>query len=204
MYDSPKDRKIRKPVYLREEGAMAWIKVIQPGETENDRLRTFYKKYSDPFEGIDNILKIHSLNPDSMWKHYDYFKLLTTGRSGLSRMQREMLAIVVSAANDCEYGVTHHREALHVLTQNESLCDAVAGDYTTADVPEKDIAMMKFAEVLTRNPSGVARENVEELRSAGFKDHEILDIVQVAAYYNFMNRMAQGLGVELEPRFRDD
>ena len=91
---------------------MAWIKVINEGETENDRLRTFYKKYGDPFEGIDNILKIHSLNPDSMWKHYDYYKLLMTGRSGLSRMQREMTAIVVSVANGCGYCLAHHKESL--------------------------------------------------------------------------------------------
>jgi uncharacterized peroxidase-related enzyme len=183
---------------------MAWIKVIHQGETEDDRLRTFYKKYNDPFEGIDNILKIHSLNPESMWKHYDYFKLLTTGRSGLSRMQREMIAIVVSAANGCEYGLAHHKEGLYVLTKNETLCNAVAGDYTTADVPEKDIAMMTFADRLTRDPAVMYKGDVANLRDAGFKDHEILDITQIAAYYNFMNRMAQGLGVELEDRYKND
>jgi uncharacterized peroxidase-related enzyme len=183
---------------------MAWIKVIQPGETEDDRLRTFYKKHSDPFEGIDNILTVQSLNPESLWKHYDYYKLLKTGRSGLSRMQREMIAVVVSAANGCAYGLAHHREELFVLTKNESLCNAVAGDYQTADVPAKDVAMMTFADRLTRKPSAMKKRDVKELRDAGFRDHEILDVVQIAAYYNFMNRLAQGLGVELEPRFRNE
>ena len=82
---------------------MAWIKTIKEGESEDDLLRELYKKYGDPFEGVDNILKIHSLNPRSMRLHYDLYKHLMAGRSGLSRMQREMIAVVVSTANDCHY-----------------------------------------------------------------------------------------------------
>jgi uncharacterized peroxidase-related enzyme len=180
---------------------MAWIKVIKEGEAENDLLRTFYKKYGDPFSGVDNILKIHSLNPESMWKHYDYYKHIMTGKSGLSRMQREMIAIVVSAKNNCEYCLAHHRENLLQLTTNESLCDKVATDYSSADVGEKDIALMAFAHRLTREPGGMRHRDVKELRDAGFRDSEIHDIVQVTAYFNFVNRMANGLGVDLEPRF---
>ena len=69
----------------------------------HDDLRTLYKKYRDPFEGVDNILKIHSLNPTSLRHHYDFYKHLMTGRSGLSRMQREMIAVVTSVANGCHY-----------------------------------------------------------------------------------------------------
>jgi uncharacterized peroxidase-related enzyme len=180
---------------------MAWIKVIKEGEARDDRLRTFYKKYGDPFEGIDNIMKIHSLNPDSMWKHYDYYKHVMTGPSGLSRMQREMIAVVVSSANGCEYCLRHHRNNLHQLTGNEKLCEAVVKDHRTADVGEKDVAMMVFAERLTRSPRAVRYKDVRALRDAGFRDADILDIVQVTAYFNFVNRMAQGLGVELESRF---
>ena len=180
---------------------MAWIKVIKEGEAENDLLREFYKKYGDPFAGVDNIMKIHSLNPESMWKHYDYYKHIMTGRSGLSRMQREMIAIVVSAENNCEYGLTHHRENLMQLTGSQSLCDKVATDFTAADVGDKDIAMMGFAKRLTRDPGGMRHKDTKELRDVGFKDGEILDIVQVTAYFNFVNRMANGLGIELEPRF---
>ena len=82
---------------------MAWIKMIAVGEAEDDLLRTLYKKYGDPFEGVDNILRIHSLNPPSLKGHYDYYKHIMTGKSGLSRMQREMIAVVVSAVNQCHY-----------------------------------------------------------------------------------------------------
>ena len=81
---------------------MAWIKVIREGEATG-YLKTLYKKYSDGDGFVDNILKIHSLNPESLKYHYDYYKHLMAGRSGLSRMQREMIAVVVSKANNCHY-----------------------------------------------------------------------------------------------------
>ena len=81
---------------------MAWIKVIDEDKATG-RLKTLYKKYGDPFEGVDNILKIHSLNPGSLRYHYDLYKHLMKGKSGLSLAQREMIAIVVSRINACHY-----------------------------------------------------------------------------------------------------
>jgi uncharacterized peroxidase-related enzyme len=81
---------------------MAWIKMISE-EKAHGFLGTLYKKYGSPFEGVDNILKIHSLNPDSLRHHYDLYKHLMQGPSGLSRMQREMIAVVVSKVNECHY-----------------------------------------------------------------------------------------------------
>lgn len=81
---------------------MAWIKMIKEGEAQG-YLKELYKKYGDPFEGVDNILKIHSLNPPSLRNHYELYKHLLTGTSGLSRMQREMIAVVVSKVNGCHY-----------------------------------------------------------------------------------------------------
>jgi uncharacterized peroxidase-related enzyme len=180
---------------------MAWIKTIREGETEDDRLRTLYKKYGDPFEGVDNILKIQSLNPESLRHHYDLSKHLMTGKSGLSRMQREMIALVVSTANESHYCVTHHREGLFLLTKNKVLVETIVTDYRKADVGEKDVAMMEFAEDLTIKPQEIKKADVDKLRAVGFKDAEILDIVQVTAHHNFVNRLALGLGVELEPRW---
>lgn len=183
---------------------MAWIKTIAEGQAEDDHLRTLYKKYGDPFDGVDNILKIHSLNPESLRHHYDLYKHLMTGQSRLSRMQREMIAVVVSAANGCDYCLTRHRDGLFQLTKNQVLVDTIAANYREADVGEKDVAMMAYAEKLTRTPNEMTPKDVGALRDVGFKDSEILDIAQVTAYHNFVNRTALGLGVELEPRFKDD
>lgn len=81
---------------------MAWIKVILEDEATG-RLQELYDKYTEPWGGVDNILKIHSLNVKSLQTHFDLYAHLMRGRSELSRVQREMIAVVVSAVNRCHY-----------------------------------------------------------------------------------------------------
>lgn len=81
---------------------MAWIKMIPENEAVG-RLKAAYEKLKEPWGGVDNILKIHSLNLRSLWAHFELYKTVMVGRSGLSRAQREMIAVVVSAANRCHY-----------------------------------------------------------------------------------------------------
>jgi alkylhydroperoxidase family enzyme len=81
---------------------MAWIRMI--GETEAEgSLAEMYSKLIEPWGGVDNIMKIHSLNPTSLINHFDLYKTLMRGKSELSRVQREMIAVVVSALNHCKY-----------------------------------------------------------------------------------------------------
>ena len=81
---------------------MAWIRMIPEDEAEG-RLRELYARLTKPGRGIDNILKIHGLNPASLEMHFRLYSTLMRGRSPLSRIQREMIAVVVSAANRCHY-----------------------------------------------------------------------------------------------------
>lgn len=81
---------------------MAWIKVIDEREAEGG-LKEQYKKLTAPSGEVDNILKIHSLNPASLSGHYEFYKTLMRGKSDLSREQREMIAVTVSALNHCVY-----------------------------------------------------------------------------------------------------
>lgn len=81
---------------------MAWIKVIREEEATGG-LKELYDKYKEPWGGVDNILKIHSLNVRSLEAHFGLYRTLMHGRSDLSRSQREMIAIVASAANRCHY-----------------------------------------------------------------------------------------------------
>ena len=81
---------------------MAWIRMIDEDEAEG-KLGELYERFREPWGGVDNILKIHSLNPRSLLGHFELYKTLMRGRSPLSRIQREMIAVVVSAANRCHY-----------------------------------------------------------------------------------------------------
>jgi len=96
----------------------------------------------------------------------------------------------------------HHGEGLLVLTKNEDLVKRLqAGDRTVLTDPA-DTAMLDYVEKLTREPAAVTQADVAALAGHGFADADILDIAQVTAYYAFVNRIAEGLGVELEPHRR--
>lgn len=86
------------------------------------------------------------------------------------------------------------------MTENDALVDGLAGDYRQAPLSVADRAMLDYAVKLTLEPWNMARADVEALRQAGFEDTAILDINQVTGYFAFVNRLADGLGVELEPQ----
>jgi uncharacterized peroxidase-related enzyme len=94
----------------------------------------------------------------------------------------------------------HHGAALHMLTKDETLVSQLKTDFINASIAENRKAMLNYAVKLTKKPSHVKNEDVEELRKHGFSDRAILDICQITAYFNFVNRMAEGLGVQLEDR----
>ncbi len=81
---------------------MPWIKTVDE-EQATGTLKQLYEEMKEPWGGVDNILKIQSLNPASLCGHFEFYKTLMRGPSGLSRVQREMIAVVVSAANHCHY-----------------------------------------------------------------------------------------------------
>jgi uncharacterized peroxidase-related enzyme len=95
--------------------------------------------------------------------------------------------------------VVHHGGGLFRLTKDQAFVDRIASNFREADITANDLAMLSYAEKLTVTPSACASEDVEQLRDIGFNDADILDIVQVTAYFNYVNRIADGLGIELEP-----
>jgi alkylhydroperoxidase family enzyme len=81
---------------------MAWIEMI-PEEEAEGKLKEAYDKLTEPWGGVDNIIKIHSLNLRSLWAHFELYKTVMYGRSPLRRPKREMIGVVVSALNNCHY-----------------------------------------------------------------------------------------------------
>ncbi len=99
--------------------------------------------------------------------------------------------------------MTHHGAGLRKLTGDDALVAALELDWRTAPVSDADRAMLAYAIRLTSEPWSVTGQDVEALRQAGFSDAAILDICQITGYFAFVNRLADGLGVELEPVHRD-
>ena len=94
--------------------------------------------------------------------------------------------------------MVHHRRGLRRLLKDDDLAAAIEQDWTTAALSQKRVEMLRFAVKLTATPIAVNDADVEALRTAGFSDRDILDIVEVVGYYAYANRIADGLGLELE------
>ena len=175
---------------------MAWIDVIEPDDATGD-LRALYDDIADERGKLSNVLKAHSLNPSAMKKHLDLYGTLLFGSSPLSRAEREAIAVVVSAINDCAYCVRHHAEALRAHWADETRVQQLADDYTALDDLDDQLrAACDVAQKLTASPDAMTEADVETLREAGWSDRAVLDIVLVTAYFNFVNRITNGLGVE--------
>jgi uncharacterized peroxidase-related enzyme len=92
----------------------------------------------------------------------------------------------------------HHGAALHLLTKDEALVNVLKTDYKQANIDEKMMALLDYAVKLTEKPTSISEVDIELLKALGCTDREILDLCQITSYFNFVNRMAEGLGVELE------
>ena len=177
---------------------MAYIKVIQHEEAEG-RLKKIYDDLVKSRGKLAEVHKIQSLNPESIAAHMDMYLKIMYGKSPLKRYQREMIAVVVSAANDCDYCIRHHGEALHFFWKDEEKVNQLSIDYYSIDLSEKDILFCKFAQKLTVDPNFEDKnELINQMKSLGIEDREILDLTLVISYFNFVNRMVLGLGVDLE------
>ena len=99
---------------------MSWIEEIEVSEAEG-RLAEVYAELTSKRGKVANILQVHSLNPNAMSNHADLYMTLMFGKSGLSRAEREAIAVVVSASNDCAYCVSHHAEALSHYIKDDVL-----------------------------------------------------------------------------------
>ncbi len=92
----------------------------------------------------------------------------------------------------------HHRRGLRRLLKDNELVDRIAADYSAAGLDDRRLAMLRYADKLTSKPGAMEKADVEALRAVGFGDRDILAIAEVTAYYAYVNRIADGLGVELE------
>ena len=94
--------------------------------------------------------------------------------------------------------MVHHGEGLRRLTRNPQLVQQLQDDYRLASLSDKDRTMLDYAAKLTREPWAVAEHDVQALRATGFSDTDVLDIAQIIAYFAYVNRIADGLGVAVE------
>jgi len=186
---------------------VSWIEEIEVTEAEG-KLAQVYAELLEKRGKVANILQVHSLNPDAMASHIDLYMNIMFGKSGLSRAEREAIAVVVSATNECEYCVNHHTVALRRYIKDEDTLQILASADGLEVLEPRLGNIVIHAEKLTSAPAAMAESDLDPLRLEGLSDQDILDITLVVAYFNFVNRIALGLGVSYSAEelsgYRDD
>lgn len=177
----------------------AWIRLVPYDESEG-YLRTLYDRVKGPGGKIDNVMRAHSLRPHTMEGHSALYKsvLHHTGNS-MPVWFLECLAVYTSLSNRCDYSVAHHFAGLSRLLQDEARAGAIYKAFAAAQ-PErvfdgKELALLRYVRKLTLDPQNMVEADIAALRDAGANDGEILEANQVCAYFNYSNRLLNGLGV---------
>lgn len=173
---------------------MAWIDQIEPDKADG-KLAEIYATLIEQRGKVANILKVHSLNPHAMGNHLDLYMTIMFGQSGLSRAEREAVAVVVSANNECAYCVNHHAVALRRYVKDEDTLTILCTADGLETLEPRLSNIVRHAEKLTTAPVAMTESDLDELRSVGLSDKDILDLTLVVSYFNFVNRIALGLGV---------
>ncbi len=174
---------------------MSWIQSINKDDA-NEELMHIYKEIEEKRGKISNIMKIQSLNPKVMKNHVDLYINLMFGSSGLSRPEREFIAVTVSVINNCKYCIKHHAESLNHYWKDKNKLDKFIEDFNSIEISLRLQVILDYVFKLTKNPFYVNENDIKNLRNSGFSDKDILDINLITSYFNFVNRIALGLGVK--------
>lgn len=177
----------------------AWIRMIPENEATGV-LRELYDEAMTPHGTVDNVMKVHSLRPHTMHGHVTLYRsVLHHPDITLPLWFLEVVACYVSIKNDCAYSLTHHFMNVRRLLDDEKRCNDILHSLKSG-TPEtefqgKHLALLRYAAKLTTDVATMKASDIDTLRVNECTDGEILEVNQVAAYFNYSNRLLNGLGV---------
>lgn len=152
--------------------------------------RAYFAKCREKLGFVPNVLEAYAFDNAKLRAFILMADDLMLGDSGLSKLEREMIAVAVSAVNHCHYCLTSHGASVRQRAADPELGELMAQNYRAADLPLRQKAMLDFAVKLTEHPDKIEEADRQRLRTCGFTDRQIWDIAAVAAFYNMSNRMA--------------
>ena len=147
---------------------------------------------TDKLGMVPNVLQAHAFSIEKLNAFTGLYNELMLADSGLTKLEREMIAVVVSSINRCFYCLTAHGAAVRELSGNPSLGEQLVMNYRTAELDARQRAMLDFTALLTSASYTVEEAHRQNLRDVGFSDRDIWDIINVAAFFNMTNRLASG------------
>ena len=183
-----------QPTTAPQEEQISWFPV--PAEDQlPESLQGLFRKAKEKLGFVPNVFRVYSFRPERLSAWFAHYKQLHEPTEHLSAAEREMIAVAVSMANGCLYCLVAHGAALRQLLGDPILADRVTLDYKRAGLDARMEAVLDFAVLLTESPLNASRENIEHLQSHGLAPEEVWDVIEIAAMYNFTNRMASATGM---------
>ena len=180
----------------------AWIKMLSDEEADDDLLAAL-KLARTPHGTVDNVMRVHSLRPNTLRGHVALYRAaLHDDANTLPLWLQETIASYVSMLNDCPYSLANHWANAAYLIGDDGRAKTIEAALK-ADAPEQafegaELELLRYARKLTRTPAEMTEADVLALRHAGMDDGQILEANQIIGYFNYVNRLLNGLGVTTE------
>lgn len=180
----------------------AWIEMI-PLEEASGELAEAYELVRTPHGTVDNVMRAHSLRPATMRGHVSLYRsVLHDDANTLPFWFLEVVASYVSILNCCDYSFSHHfTNASNLIgdaARSERILAALRARQPENEFSGRELAFLRYAERLTVDVAGIGRSVFDAMKAEGCSDGEILEVNQVVAYFNYSNRLLNGLGVTTE------
>ncbi len=153
-------------------------------------MAAYFKKCEEKLGFVPNVLKAYAFDMTKLGAFVALYNDLMLAPSGLSKLEREMIAVAISSHNKCYYCLVAHGAAVRQLSGDAALGELMAMNYRAARLSKRERAMLDFAVKLTAEPWRIEEEDREALRREGFSDRDIWDIAAVSGFFNMSNRMA--------------
>ncbi len=171
--------------------------------TLDDDIKKYFSKCEEKLGLIPYVLRAYTANPDKFRAFSRFYNtlMLDEERCKLTKLEREMIAVVVSSANHCYYCLVAHGRAVRELSNDPQLGEMMVMNYRVAELTPRQRAMLDFAWKLTLTPHDVGEADRESLRRVGFSEQDIFDICDTAAFFNYTNRVAHGVDMMPNPEY---
>jgi uncharacterized peroxidase-related enzyme len=161
-----------------------------PAVTRSASMAAYFRKCEEKLGFVPNVLKAYAFDMAKLEAFVAMYNDLMLGPSGLSKLEREMIAVAVSSHNRCYYCLVAHGAAVRQLSNDPPLGELMVMNYRSARLSKRQRAMLDFSVKLSSQPWSVEEPDRERLRRAGFADRDIWDIAAVAGFFNMTNRVA--------------
>jgi uncharacterized peroxidase-related enzyme len=178
-----------------------WFFPVPDDAQLSDGLRRLFGKARDSIGFVPNVFRLYAFRQERFSAWFAHYRQLHEPTANLSAADREMIAVVVSAANRCLYCLVAHGAQLRTELDDAVTGDRITFDWRRAGLADKQAAICAFAEKLTVRPVECSASDLAGLQKFGLTDEEVWDVVEIASMYNFTNRMSMATGIRANEEY---